>query len=436
MVDAAGAAAGDEVPDGRVFPRAAVVEIHGDPACGERAFGIAEDRESALREDVEFDEADLFDGVHVEVGGRPAFGACEGRGEFVDRIAGEDDPARVDLRVAGESVEQGGQAQGGLRGFVIEESVRSGGGDAGGFFGVPGGGKRQVLGQPPGLVVGEAEDLGDFGQGGAGVEGIESTDRRDMAGRMLVEKQFDDLVFPVVREIHVDVGQLVERHAVAVEEALKIQLEADRTNIADPEAIAHERVRRAAACDPLDSLALAVLEQIPDGEEILRVADLRDDREFGLELGAVVGGGIAGFQAGVREARKKFLRRAGVRRIEARKPERLEIKGEIALDDFIGGPRLNKRRPAGLFRMRLIEKRERANALQDPQGAGVGRAFHADWRTWIPHHGEPVAVRFPKIPRDGFFREQAAEVCVAGLVPGIGAALRAGDHKLGADERT
>ena len=86
--------------------------------------------------------------------------------------------------------------------------------------------------------------------------------------------------------------------------------------------------------------------------------------------------------------------------------------------------------------MRLIEKRERADALEDPQGAGVGRASHADRRTRIARDREPVAVGFPKIPRDGFFREQAAEVCVAGLVPGIGAALRAGDHKLGADERT
>ena len=150
-----------------------------------------------------------------------------------------------------------------------------------------------MFGQPPGLMVGETEDLGDFGQRGAGVEGIESAHRCDMAGRVLSEKQFDDLVFPVVREIHVDVGQLVQRHAIAVEKPLKIQFEADRTNIADPEAIAHERVRRAAARDPLDSRTVAVLEQVPNREKIFRVADLRDDREFGFELGAVVGGGVA-----------------------------------------------------------------------------------------------------------------------------------------------
>ena len=367
MVDAAGVSGGDEVPDGGVVPRATVVEGDGDSARGERAPGIAEDREPALGEDVELDESDFLDGFHVEVGGRPAFVAREGRGEFVDRMPGEDDPARVDLRVTRQTIEERRQPQGGLRGLVVEEPVCGGGGHASGFFRVFCRGERQVFGEPPGLVVGEAEDLGDFGEGGAGVERVEPAHRRDMSRRVLAEKHFDDFVFPVVREVHVDVRQLVQRHAVAVEKPLEIQLEPDRADIADPEAIADERVRRAAARDPLDPRAAAVLEQVPDGEEIFRVADLRDDRELGLELGAVVGGGVAILQPGVREARKKFLRRAGIRRVESRKPEGLEIEGEIALDHLPGSLRFRKGDSSGFQGMWLIEKGERSDALQNSQ---------------------------------------------------------------------
>ncbi len=216
VVDAACAAGGDDVPDGRVFPRAPVVESHGNPAGGKRPGGVAEYRESALGEDIELHESDILDGVHVEVGGRPAFVAQEGGGEFVDRMPGENDSARMDLRVARKAVEKRCQPQGGLCGLVIEESVRSGGGDAGGFCGIPGRGKWQVLGQPAGLVVREPEDLGDFGERRARVERVESADRRNMAAGILLEQHVDDVVFPVVREIHVDIRQLVQRHPVPV----------------------------------------------------------------------------------------------------------------------------------------------------------------------------------------------------------------------------
>jgi hypothetical protein len=64
-------------------------------------------------------------------------------------------------------------------------------------------------------------------------------------------------------KVDVDVGQLVQRHALRVEEAFEIEIEADRTHATDPKAIADQAVRRAAAGDPINVLPAALLQENP-----------------------------------------------------------------------------------------------------------------------------------------------------------------------------
>jgi len=64
------------------------------------------------------------------------------------------------------------------------------------------------------------------------------------------ENDVHDIVLAVMGKVHVDVWQLVESHALLIQKTAEIEAEADRANIGDPQAIAYERVRRAAPGDP------------------------------------------------------------------------------------------------------------------------------------------------------------------------------------------
>ena len=98
-------------------------------------------------------------------------------------------------------------------------------------FGQPG----KMLGQAPHEPIRHAKDLADFSDSGSCMEGVESTHHRNMARLVQTEDLFDNLILPVVGKIQVDVGEFFQSHAVAVQEALKIQLEAHRADIADSE---------------------------------------------------------------------------------------------------------------------------------------------------------------------------------------------------------
>src|SRR5882724_4531380 len=101
-----------------------------------------------------------------------------------------------------------------------------------------------------------------------------------MLPAVLLEDELHHVVLEVVREVDVDVGQFVESHALLIEKAPEIEVETDGTHAADSEAIAHEAVCRAAACNPLNAAASALLEKVPSDEEVVRVTDRIDDVEF------------------------------------------------------------------------------------------------------------------------------------------------------------
>ena len=144
---------------------------------------------------------------------------------------------------------------------------------------------REALGDAADLALGDAQHLGHFGKGAAGLEGGEAADDGGVRGAIFFEDQINDVVFAVVGEVHVNVGQFVQRHALFVEEAAEVEIETDGADAADAQAIAGERIGGAAAGDPFDAAPATFLEDVPDDEEVFLVADFSDDGELLLQLG-------------------------------------------------------------------------------------------------------------------------------------------------------
>jgi len=128
----------------------------------------------------------------------------------------------------------------------------------------------------------------------------------------------------------------VHGHAVTVEEAAEVEVEPDGADAGDAEAIADEGVSGGAAGDPVDPPLTALLEEIPDEEEVVGVADLTDDLKFLGELAqdaAMQGrlGAVTVAGAPENEVAEKAGRRRSVRRGEAGETEATQVKGKGAL---------------------------------------------------------------------------------------------------------
>ena len=199
-------------------------------------------------------------------------------------------------------------------------------------------GPRHVLGEPADLVFGDAEHLGDIAEGGAGLEGIEAADDGGVLGAVAVEKEPHDIVFAIMREVDVDIRQLLQRHAVAIEEALEVQLKADGADVADAKGIANQRISGTATRDPADTERGAFLQQMPDGEEILFIADFGDDAEFLAELWLVLFGfgSVAISQSSMSELVKHGGRCGTICGRVAWKAQCFEVEGELAALDDVG----------------------------------------------------------------------------------------------------
>src|SRR5208282_4847394 len=88
---------------------------------------------------------------------------------------------------------------------------------------------------------------------------------------------------PLVLEIDVDVGWLV---ALGTHEALEKKIEPARVDGGDAEAVADRRVGGGAAALAKNAAGARVAHDVVDGEEIRRVAEPADERQFVIELGA------------------------------------------------------------------------------------------------------------------------------------------------------
>ena len=145
-------------------------------------------------------------------------------------------------------------------------------------------GLRKLLRHPSDLEFGNPQHLGNVGESRAPLIRVEPADRCRMARSVAIENQIHHLVTTVVREIDVNIRQLLQLHPLRIEEAPEIQLEAHRTDRADPETVANQRICRASPRNPLDPALAATLQQFPNNEEVFLVPHLGDDAQFFLHL--------------------------------------------------------------------------------------------------------------------------------------------------------
>ncbi len=94
----------------------------------------------------------------------------------------------------------------------------------------------------------------------------ERDDLRDVLAAVLPRDVLDDLAAPPLAEVDVDVGQ---RHALGVEEALEDEVEVDRIDVGDAQAVGDEAAgRRAAARADRNALLARVADEVPDDQEV------------------------------------------------------------------------------------------------------------------------------------------------------------------------
>ena len=143
---------------------------------------------------------------------------------------------------------------------------------------------RKVLGELPDFPFSHTQNLGYLGKGAPCLERREPTDNRTVPSPILAENEIHHVVFAVVGKINVDVRELVQRHPVLVEEAVEVEVEADGADVADPKAVAHQRIGRAATGDPFDALSAALLKNVPDDEKVVLITNVRDDAQLFIDL--------------------------------------------------------------------------------------------------------------------------------------------------------
>ena len=121
VVNAASISGGEHRPDVGIVPRGEVFELGMDALLGEELQAIADDGQAALGENIHFDQADFFGGIHFEVGGWVALGAGESGGEGGDWIPREDNSAGVHFGMAREAIEEGSHLESCLVRFFFPE---------------------------------------------------------------------------------------------------------------------------------------------------------------------------------------------------------------------------------------------------------------------------------------------------------------------------
>ena len=297
MVHGPGAATGNHLPHRRILPRLQRGEVHRNAAPPQGLPCIAHHRQAALRQNVHLHQANRLHAVHVEVRGGIALGRGERRRQRVHRFTREHHAAGVHLRIPRRAVEAGGHfnrrpvrllVQRQRVGFRIraEQFDQPGPALGRGFIRHPTTAEapREVLRELPHLPLRHTQHLGHLGKRAPRLERREPTDHRAVLRAILGKDQVHHVVLPVVRKIHVDVRQLVERHAVLVEEPPEVEVKADGAHVGDAQAVADQRVRRAAPRDPLDAVPPARLQDVPDDQEVFLVAHVGDDAQLLLGL--------------------------------------------------------------------------------------------------------------------------------------------------------
>ncbi len=126
--------------------------------------------------------------------------------------------------------------------------------------------RRDLLGDLVHLREGPLEDAADVLDDGLGLHRAEGDDLRDVLAAVLARDVLDDLAAAPFAEVDVDIGQ---RHALGVEEALEDQVEVDRVDVGDPQAVGDEAAGSRSAPGPDRNALLArVADEVPHDQEV------------------------------------------------------------------------------------------------------------------------------------------------------------------------
>ncbi len=195
------------------------------------------------------------------------------------------------------------------------------------------------VGEGGGDVLGEAQRLTDLADGAARAVADHGRGESGALAAVAGVDPLDHLLAPLMLEIDIDVGRFAP---LGGDEALEQEVDLGGIDGRHPEAVAHDRVGGRAAALAQDARLPGMGDDVVDGEEIGRVAELRDEGELLVDAGA------------------HALRHAG------RVAPRRAVPGEV--DEVL------LRRPArrhglfGIFVAQLVEGE--AAALEEAQGLG------------------------------------------------------------------
>ena len=129
----------------------------------------------------------------------------------------------------------------------------------------------------------QPEGLGHVTHRTGGVVGVDHGGQRGPITAVAAEHVLDDLFPALVLEVDIDVRRLL---ALAGEKALEQQPTVGRVQLGDAEHEAHHRVGRRAPALAEDGLLPGEADDVVDGEEVAFVAQLGDQGQLMLDLGA------------------------------------------------------------------------------------------------------------------------------------------------------
>ena len=141
--------------------------------------------------------------------------------------------------------------------------------------------RARHLRQPVHLIQRQPERLAHLAQGQPPPVADDLAHHARAVPAVLLVDVLQHLLAPLVLEVHVDVRRLLALHA---QEALEEQPHAHRINGRDAQRVAHRRVGRAPAPLAEDAPRAREAHDVPDGQEVAREVQGRDELELVLDL--------------------------------------------------------------------------------------------------------------------------------------------------------
>ncbi len=299
--------------------------------------GLAKDGQVRQPQEVELEQAQRVDGVHLVLGhDRVGVRGLLERHQLRERLAADDHTGGVGAGVSGNALEMAGEVDHAPDRRLALDHLLELRARLDGFVELDAELVRDRLGDPVALAVGHPDDPGDVPDGGPGEHRAEGDDLGHVIRAVLARHIVDDFLTPPVLEVHVDIRH---RHAVRVEEAFERQLVVDGVHRRDAEGIGHDGPGRGAADGDRDVLVAGELGEVGHDQEVTRVAHPADDVELVVEAGLQLrrDRAVASLEAGVALLAQPRLDRLARGHREARDAQLAERQLHVdALGDRAG----------------------------------------------------------------------------------------------------